>query len=97
MVYKIRLISKARKELSEAREWYEEKQLGLGDRFVEEVFNKTERVQNNPLHYPLKNGFREVSIDSFPFLIVYKILKTKELIYITSIFHMSRHPKRKHK
>ncbi|WP_299584574.1 type II toxin-antitoxin system RelE/ParE family toxin [Mucilaginibacter sp.] len=96
MSYAVDLFLKARKELFETREWYEEKQPGLGKRFEDEVFRKIYLIQNNPLHYPSKNGFREIRIDVFPYLLVYKVVKSSNMIFIVTTFHMSRHPKRKY-
>lgn len=97
MIYTVDLVDKARRELVEAREWYEKKQSGLGIKFEQAFLDKVGLICNNPIHYPIKKGFHEARIDDFPYLIVYKIIKSKSLIYITSIFHTSRHPKGKHK
>jgi len=93
--YILKIVAKARLELLEAKTWYEAQQLGSGDRFINEFFNKAEFVQNNPQHYPLKNEFREARIHDFPFLIIYRMAKKGNIIYVTSVFHTSRHPKRK--
>jgi len=90
------LSPKAQKEILEAWEWYEERQLGLGDTFQREVYRKLNFIVRNPLHYPLKGKYREAIIDVFPYLIAFKIDQNKNSIFIISIFHMSRHPKRKY-
>lgn len=59
--------------------------------------NKLELIQNNPFHYPIKNGFHETLVDKFPYLIIYKIIESRNIIYVSSVFHTSRHPKRKRK
>ena len=43
------LLPKAKAEILEAWEWYEEKQPGLGDRFKQEVYGKIKRVILHPL------------------------------------------------
>ena len=90
-------LPKAQKEILDAWEWYEDEQPGLGDRFKDEVRKKIESILKNPLHYPLKGKYHEAQTEVFPFLIVFKIDNRKNIIFIVSIFHMSRHPKRKHK
>jgi len=89
-------LPKAQKEILAAWEWYEDQQQGLGDRFKEEVRNKIQSILNNPWHYPLKGNFHEAQTDNFPFLIIYKIDKHEDRILILSVFHTSRHPKRKY-
>jgi plasmid stabilization system protein ParE len=89
-------LPKAQKEILRAWEWYEDKETGLGDNFKQEVAKKINLILKSPLHYPLKGKFRETQIDVFPFLIVYKILKSMDEIIIVSVFHTSRHPKKKY-
>ena len=89
-------LPKAQREILKAWEWYEDQQEGLGDRFKEEVRNKISLILSNPLHYPVKGKYREALIDNFPFLIIYKIDKSNDRILILSVFHTSRHPKKKY-
>ena len=97
MTYLIDLLFKARKEIFESWVWYEKQEVGLGDRFEDEVFRKIALIAENPLHYPMKKRLREVTTDTLPFLIVYKVNKIDKLIMIVSVFHTSRHPSRKRK
>ena len=95
MNYTVDLLFKARQEIFESWVWYEEQEDGLGDRFEDAVFEKIALIAANPLHYPLKKGTYEANTDKFPFLIVYRINKRRKLIMIVSVFHTSRHPKKK--
>ena len=88
-------LPKAQMEILSAWEWYEDKQPGLGNRFKDEVARKIKTVAQNPFHYPLKGKYREAQVDVFPFLIVFKFDKKAGIIFIVSVFHMSRHPKKK--
>ncbi len=42
------LSTRAQKEITQAWEWYEERQQTLGDRFVEEVTSKIRLIEQNP-------------------------------------------------
>ena len=97
MTYTVDLLFKAHQEIFEGWKWYEEQQPGLGDRFEEEVFNKIDLIAANPLHYPTKKGNHEATTDKFPFLIIYRVSEKRKSIVIISIFHTSRHPKKKYK
>ena len=97
MNYTVDLSPKAHNELFEAWKWYEEQRPGLGELFEQEFFKKVDLIQNSPLHYPNKGRYREAQTDVYPFLIVFKIDKKSNVIFIVSFFHMSRHPKKKHK
>lgn len=90
------LLVKARKELSDAFLWYEDKQPGLGDRFANEVFNKLAEIESHPDRYPIKiKNLREVRIAVFPYLVIYRIEKLKKQVIVVSIFHIKRNPVKK--
>ncbi|MDR3695526.1 type II toxin-antitoxin system RelE/ParE family toxin [Mucilaginibacter sp.] len=95
MNYTVDLLFKARQEIFDGWKWYEKEPKGLGDRFEDEVFRKIALIAANPLHYPLKKGAREAVTETFPYLIIYKINESRKLIMILSVFHTSRHPKKK--
>jgi plasmid stabilization system protein ParE len=88
-------LPKAQKEILDAWEWYEERRIGLGDLFKDEVAKKIRDVVENPLHYQLKGRYREAQTDVFPYLIVFRFDKKADIIFIVSVFHMKRNPKKK--
>ena len=94
MKYKLILHELAIEEAKEAYEYYEIKQIGLGERFNNEVEKRIEIIQNNPKHFrKFKKDIRQLKIDIFPYVLVYKILG--ETILLQCIFHTSRNPKLK--
>ena len=98
MTYKTILVTKAKLELLESWEWYEDRQVGLGDRFKVEVYKAIQQIEQNPARYPVrKNPYYEKLIDVFPYLVIYKIEKRKKIIVVISIFHTKRHPRNKYK
>lgn len=52
--------------------WYEEKQKGLGERFINAVERKIKQVLQNPEVYGRKTNksFREAEVETFPYLVV---------------------------
>ena len=96
MSFTVDLLFKAHLEIFEGWKWFEEQEAGLGYRFEDEVFRKIQLIEANPFQYPLKKKAREALTDTFPYLIVYRINKRRKVIMIISIFHTSRHPKKKY-
>ncbi len=88
---------KAYQDIIEAYEWYENQQQGLGDKFAKAVEKKILSITFSPLANSIKSNmdFREVLINTFPFIIVYKVNEIEKSIFISSIHHSSKHPKRK--
>lgn len=97
MNYKVELLPRARKELLDAWDWYDDRWTGLGDRFMREVEKKLEQIEKAPERYAeRKKGFRETKIKVFPYLIIYRLQKRKKIIAVSSIFHTSRNPRKKY-
>ena len=91
-------LPRARNELIEAWEWYEDKQTGLGDKFKKAIFETINHIVSNPAHYPLKRRpYREALVDVFPYVIIYRVISKDKIIVIQSVFHASRNPKSKYK
>jgi hypothetical protein len=87
------------KDFDEGYIWYEEKQKGLGERFINAVDKTIKQILQNPEVYGSrsKKSFREAQVDRFPYLVVFKISKRKKEIYITSIHHTKKHPRKKYR
>lgn len=97
-VYTSILSARALKEITQAWEWYEERQQRLGDRFLKEVINKIRLVEQNPERYPTRyKAYKEAPVPIFPFLLIYRLNRKKKSIRIVSVFHTSLNPKKKFK
>jgi len=92
------LSERAQRELVESWAWYEDKQLGLGDRFKDAVFKKLRQLEEDHARGLQRNPvYREAIIKTFPFLIIYRVEKKSCQIFIQSIFHTRRNPKKKYR
>ena len=99
MSYTYRLHPLAAEDLSKGYDWYEDKQVGLGERFLKAVRNKINEIAIHPEIYSSRERkeFREVKVEFFPFLIVYKVFKRKQQVYISTIHNTSKHPRKKYR
>jgi plasmid stabilization system protein ParE len=72
---------KALNEFKEAVKWYEEQSAGLGMLLAMEIQSKIKLIGKFPDRYRATRGFyRETMIRKFPFIIVYRLNKTKKII-----------------
>jgi plasmid stabilization system protein ParE len=95
--YTVVYSSRAAKEINDSYLWYEERQPGLGERFLQQVLNKIDTIQQTPEIYASKyKNYPEVSIGIFPVVVVYRIYKRKHTIYVLSVFHTARNFTRKY-
>lgn len=98
MGYRVVFHPIAEKEYQEAYQWYEEQLQGLGDRFEETIEVKLGLIISKPLLFPKRRGsFREAKIEVFPYQIVFKIYEKEKTLFIASIYHTSRNPKKKYR
>ncbi|HVW15104.1 MAG TPA: type II toxin-antitoxin system RelE/ParE family toxin [Mucilaginibacter sp.] len=98
MQFNFSISATAEKEIRKSFDWYEEKSDGLGIRFVAAIDHAIDSISKNPEAYHNRKGnSREFVVKKFPYIIVYRILKKENLIYILHIFHTSRNPKYKYK
>ena len=93
-MFKVELLFQAENELSDAYDWYQQQQYGLGDRLFNEVSHYLTLIEINPFHFPVRytDELRTASLKIFPYLIVYWIDEIKQTVFVTSIFHTSRKP-----
>ena len=88
----------AHEEYIAAYEWYELKQMGLGDKFMFSVEQSLIQVSANPEYYSILRGrFRQATVKNFPFVIVYEFFPKPAFIHIASIFHVKRNPTNKYR
>lgn len=91
MAYKVILLVGAEHDVDEIILWYEEQQTGLGIRFYSNLNKKLNSLKQTPGNYSFIYGdYRRLTIDPFPYSIIYKIDHQKVLIL--AILHQRRNP-----
>ena len=88
---KILILDMARLEFNEAKEFYEIEQIGLGDRFENEIKDSLLRIQQFPLAWSSENKkIRRYLVHKFPYKIIYSI--QDDAIVILAFAHIHRKP-----
>jgi len=81
-------------DVTEAADWYNERQPGLGDEFVEEVLRVYDALAINPYlnsrRHPRKN-IRWRFPDRFPYRVVYEIIEAEKIVIVAGVIHAARH------
>jgi hypothetical protein len=81
-------------DLVQAVDWYNDKQAGLGDRFLMNVTKQTAQLSASALHYSVKyDDIRCFCIKRFPFVVHYRIHEPSKTVRVEALFHTSRDPK----
>ena len=79
------------KEIKASYEWYQDKALGLGSDFINELESGFEAIISLHDTWPIfSKGFRRYILPRFPFSVIYR--KHDNSIYIVAVMHNSRKP-----
>ncbi len=75
MAFRLKFSARALREVGEAREWYEEQSVGLGEEFLAVAESQLEKIQGTPLLFPdAIPKIRRSHLRKFP----YNVFYTKE-------------------
>jgi hypothetical protein len=81
----------ADKELEAASLWYQERQRGLGDDFLDEFERTLRRIIVEPTRWrAIQGANRKANFRRFPFAVVYEL--KEETLYIKAVMHLHRRP-----
>jgi toxin ParE1/3/4 len=89
MQYNLILHSNVESDVSEAYNWYENKQSGLGERFLTELVFCYIKLESYPDFFSKKTKYyRRLILNHFPYIIAYEI--KNESVFVYAVFHTSR-------
>jgi len=81
MSYSLIVKPEAELDMLKSAKWYEEKQVDLGIRFLDEVEDKLSLVTHNPLQYQIRyKSTRWALVDHFPYAIHFIIEEDKVIV-----------------
>jgi plasmid stabilization system protein ParE len=82
----------ARWEMFDARDWYNERDAGLGDRFIDEIERAASRIASAPRQFPIIfEDIRRARCKRFPYALFFRMVE--ETAYVMACFHSSRNPR----
>ena len=87
------LLPEAFDDVAEAYVWYENRSVGLGDRFLDRVDECIDRIRRNPeLCERIYKDYRRSIVHRFPYVIFYE--HRADTITIYSVFHSAQDPQK---
>jgi toxin ParE1/3/4 len=91
MSYQVIFTRKADLDILKTIHWYDDQQIGLGNKFRDRMFEKIDMIAKNPLIYRIRHGtIRSALLNGFPHVIYYKISDDK--IIVSAVLHAKRNP-----
>jgi plasmid stabilization system protein ParE len=93
MSFVVRKLPLAEQDALDAAIWYEERQLGLGEEFFDEVDRTVRALSDSALQHSIRFAdVRRAPMHRFKFYGIYYVVQDKE-VWILAIFHGRRHPR----
>lgn len=91
MSFVVRKLQLADEDILQAAIWYEGRQTGLGEDFLDEVDRAVRSLGDDALHYRIRFGdVRRKPVHRFKFYGIYYMVRASE-VWILAIFHGRRH------
>ena len=91
MASKYLIHSSAKKELTDAVDWYEKERKGKGARFFTSYLKAINAILVNPFIFPKDfDEVRKAQVSKFPYAIFYEAHENEVFIY--AVFHHKRNP-----
>ena len=93
MSFVIKKLRLAEQDALDAAIWYEKRQTGLGEDFLDEVDRSVRVLSRDALHYRIRFAdVRRMPIHRFKFYGIYYTVRGEE-VWVLPIFHGRRHPR----
>jgi plasmid stabilization system protein ParE len=81
----------AQTDIREAARWYEDREAGLGLRFIREIRTSLEHISQSPLRFPIVEAdVRRALLHKFPYSIYF--VNEPEAAAIIAVLHQHRRP-----
>ena len=92
MSYKIVIEPRAILDIQDAVDYYDYKQIGLGEYFYKTLEEHIDVLRKNPLFQVRYKDYHGYPIKKFPFIIFYFVDEEMKIVYVISIFNTFLNP-----
>jgi hypothetical protein len=80
----------ALEDVQRAIDFYDEKRVGLGEKFNTAFDKHIAALSINPFYQLRYKDYRALPIKKFPYLILFYIVESSQTVYIVSVFNTSQ-------
>jgi len=97
-MYKLQIRKEAIEQKQEAFAWYGSQRINFGNELLSGVGACLQKIAQHPQHYSrLNDRYRRIQTKGFPRLLIFEIEAQSKIVYIISLFHTSKNPKREYR
>ncbi len=94
MSWRVVVRPEAGDDVVEAAAWYDERRVGLGAEFVEEVRRIFDALAVNPLLTARRDPGKDIRWrypERFPYRVIYEVLEEEQTVLVAAVLHAVRH------
>ena len=82
-------------DLAKAIEWYEDKQVGLGNKFLATAKKQMNSLQNSALHYSVRyDDIRCMPLKKFPYMVHFRVNIHEKTVKVEALFNTWLNPEK---
>jgi len=84
----------AQADLRKAADWYNSRSSGLGEEFIQAVFDVFDALTINPLLHTRRHATKNIRwrfTKRFPYRVIYEVLEDERQVVVAAILHVARH------
>ncbi len=92
-MYKAIILPLAKQDIKEAAHWYNERQPGLGRRFIQHVRQKVNFIRQNPKAVAIRyDDVRTAVLDVFPYMVHFVLDEENKLVIVSAVLSTHQNP-----
>jgi len=81
----------AQTDIREAARWYEDREPGVGLRFLRELRSSLQHINDNPLRFPIiEDDVRRALLHKFPYSIYF--VSERDVVSVVAVLHQHQRP-----
>jgi toxin ParE1/3/4 len=92
MIFEVVIEPRALADIQDAIDYYESKQIGLGEYFYQVIDEHLDTISRNPFFEIRYKDYRDIPTKKFPFIIFYFLDEEIKKVFILSVFNTSLNP-----
>jgi toxin ParE1/3/4 len=97
MNWQVEFRPEVREDVAEVARWYEARELGLGNQFVDEIIEVWDALAANPLIGSRRHPVMDIRwryAKRFPYRVIYHVNEAGKSILVIAVLHAAQHDSR---
>lgn len=92
-MWRVEFRPEVERDVRDAADWYDSKELGLGAAFVDEVIRVFDALAENPLLHSRRHATKHIRWRypaRFPYRVIYEVDEADRIVVVAAVLHAAR-------